>query len=147
MTLIETKGNLFENTDKSTIYAHCIAQDGNYGAGIAPVFIKYFGIKTRLSCELCKSVKSGENGNEGFCIMIDNTANLITKSYTHGKPTYRSIENALICLRDCMTDSGYYKLCIPKIGCGLDRLQWGRVREIIEKVFCDTNINVAVKYL
>jgi hypothetical protein len=147
MTLIEIKGNLFENTNKSTIYAHCIAQDDNYGAGIAPVFVKYFGIKKRLSYELSESISKGKKGNEGFCIMIDNAANLITKSHTHGKPTYKSVENALSCLRDKMVILGYYKLCIPKIGCGLDRLQWGKVREIIENVFRDTNINIVVKYL
>jgi len=147
MTLIEIKGNLFENTDKSTVYAHCIAQDDNYGAGIAPVFVKYFGIKKRLSYKLSESVAKDKKGNEGFCIMIDNAANLITKAHTHGKPTYKSVENALISLRDYMADSGYYKLCIPKIGCGLDRLQWRKVREIIEKVFGNTDINIIVKHL
>lgn len=35
-------------------------------------------------------------------------------------------------------------LAMPKIGCGLDRLQWGKVREIIKDVFNDVNIEILV---
>jgi len=147
MTLAEIKGNLFENTKADIVYAHCIAQDDNYGAGIAPVFVKYFGIKSKLSGELEQAELKGKTGNDGFCIMIDNAANLITKSYTHGKPTYNSITNALIDMKNQMVAKGYNKLCIPKIGCGLDRLSWGKVREIITNVFYDTDIDIVVKHL
>lgn len=36
---------------------------------------------------------------------------------------------------------------MPKIGCGLDRLQWGKVREIIKEIFGDLDIEVRVCYL
>jgi hypothetical protein len=147
MKLTEIKGNLFDNTSSDTVYAHCIAQDDNYGAGIAPVFVKYFGIKYKLSLELKESSLKGMIGNVGFCIMINNTANLITKSHTHGKPTYNSITNALIDMKYQMLAKRYKKLCIPKIGCGLDRLSWGKVCEIISNIFADTDIDIVVKHL
>ncbi len=36
------------------------------------------------------------------------------------------------------------KLAIPKIGCGLDRLQWNVVEPIIKGVFSDLNIEIIV---
>jgi len=145
MTFNEEKGNLFEDVKDDTVYAHCIAQDDNYGAGIAPIFVKFFKIKSQLSKELSASVEAQEFGNEGFCILIGNTANLVTKNHTSAKPTYKSITNSLCDLKRLMILNGYKKLCIPKIGCGLDRLSWPLVREIINDVFKDTDINIKVK--
>lgn len=36
------------------------------------------------------------------------------------------------------------KLAIPKIGCGLDRLQWSVVEQIIKGVFNDLDIEIVV---
>ncbi len=33
---------------------------------------------------------------------------------------------------------------MPKIGCGLDRLQWGLVREIVEEVFEGVDAEILV---
>lgn len=38
-------------------------------------------------------------------------------------------------------------LAMPKIGCGLDRLQWGKVKEIICEVFKDMDVEILVCYL
>lgn len=38
-------------------------------------------------------------------------------------------------------------LGLPKIGCGLDRLQWGKVREIIKEEFKNLDIEIEVRYL
>lgn len=32
----------------------------------------------------------------------------------------------------------------PKIGCGLDKLEWSKVKAIIEEVFADTDIEILV---
>ena len=39
------------------------------------------------------------------------------------------------------------ELSMPKIGCGLDRLDWNIVRVYIQKVFADTDIEISVYYL
>ena len=36
------------------------------------------------------------------------------------------------------------KLAMPLIGCGLDRLEWDNVREIVQEVFADTNVEITV---
>ncbi|XP_025204493.1 uncharacterized protein LOC112601223 isoform X2 [Melanaphis sacchari] len=68
---------------------------------------------------------------------------LITKEYSYNKPTYRSITAAITKLRDFIVKHGIKKLAIPRIGCGLDKLDWSIVRGIIENVF--QNAGCAIK--
>jgi|GEM_PF-6892761 hypothetical protein len=35
-------------------------------------------------------------------------------------------------------------LAMPRIGCGLDRLKWERVRRIVEDVFRGAGVNILV---
>jgi hypothetical protein len=44
-----------------------------------------------------------------------------------------------LCLQEGIT-----KVAMPRIGCGLDRLQWGIVREIILEVFEDTDLEIVI---
>jgi hypothetical protein len=39
------------------------------------------------------------------------------------------------------------KISMPKIGCGLDNLNWQKVKKIIQKELCDIGIDVTVYYL
>lgn len=39
------------------------------------------------------------------------------------------------------------QLAIPKIGSGLDRLEWEKVRILIHQVFADTEIEIVVCFL
>jgi O-acetyl-ADP-ribose deacetylase (regulator of RNase III) len=36
------------------------------------------------------------------------------------------------------------KLAMPRIGCGLDRLDWNKVREMIKQTFEETNIELTI---
>jgi O-acetyl-ADP-ribose deacetylase (regulator of RNase III) len=36
------------------------------------------------------------------------------------------------------------KLAMPWIGCGLDRLDWNKVREMIKRTFQETNIELTI---
>ena len=77
-------------------------------------------------------------------------ANLVTKEKVHDKPTYNSLKDSLIDLRD-WTIRAYYsgrisslKIGMPLIGCGLDALPWEKVEIIIKKVFNNTNIEIFI---
>ena len=48
--------------------------------------------------------------------------------------------------RNIITNKIKY-VAMPKIGCGLDRLQWGKVREIINETFKDLDIEILVCYI
>ena len=172
MTYIEIKGDLFQHiyrepsNDKMRytqsnfpVYCHCIANDGKYGAGIAPIFIdKEF--KSREA--VLEQLKSNPWNGKGWCATKLNElefsqrileAHLITKEKTNGKPTYKTLKESLESLIEKMKNLGMFEyedvvvIRMPKIGCGLDKLDWEKVSKIIKKVFKDTPVGIQVYYL
>jgi hypothetical protein len=140
MNLIEKKMNLFEVDDKY-YFAHCISSDCAMGAGIAVEFEKRFKLRRKL-------LSNGYiHRKHPACIFINNVFNLITKELYHDKPTYETLKGALIKMRDIILEEDINYIAMPKIGCGLDRLQWGKVKEDIQEIFKDTDIEILVCYL
>ena len=143
----EQKGNLFE-LDKKYALAHCISLDCAMGAGIAVEFNKRFrGMKNECMRHVDKYELSFPNifmfeGNNGQIVF-----NLITKKVYYGKPTYQTITECIKMMKEHCQHYNIKYLAIPKIGCGLDRLQWGKVREIIKEEFRDLDIEIEVRYL
>ena len=78
---------------------------------------------------------------------LDMVFNLVTKNNYWDKPTYETITKCIEEMADICRDCGAKNLAIPRIGCGLDNLQWSKVREIIEDKFKDIDINIEVRYL
>lgn len=70
----------------------------------------------------------------------------VTKACYFHKPTYKTLQSSLEALRSHCVGNGVRELCMPCIGCGLDRLQWGRVSDMIQKVFADVDISITVYY-
>lgn len=145
MKLIEKKMNLFEVDDKY-YFTHCISADAGtnpkaMGLGIVIEFNKKFHMKSKIQSYV---KDSGQNLKVGQCILIDKVANLITKSKYYGKPTYNTLKMSLEDLKDFVISENIQYLAMPKIGCGLDRLSWGKVREIIQDIFKDTDIEILV---
>ena len=132
------KKNLFEIDDKKYKLVHCIAADARMGAGIAVQFVKKY---PRLK------VLRNYNLKVGQCWWVDSVLNLITKKISTGKPTYLSLEKSLMALKERCILSDIKFLAMSKIGCGLDRLQWGEVLNLINKIFSDTDIEIIVCFL
>ena len=129
------------------ILAHCISSDYVMGAGIAKIFTQY-GVKATLNTQYPKHEWNGK-GYILSCTMEQNgyprtVINLVTKQNVYDKPTYETLEQSLIELRDYMTSRTLQKLAIPKIGCGLDGLDWLKVQQIIKNVFNGTMIDILV---
>jgi len=137
MQLIEKKMNLFE-VPKEYKLAHCISSDCEMGAGIAVEFQKRFKLKIYL-LSLPKEQRRHPNS-----IYVNGVFNLITKKFYYNKPTIESLTEAVIVMKNQALLLDIHKIAMPKIGCGLDRLQWGKVREIIQEVFNDTDIEILV---
>ena len=159
MKYSEIKGDLFK-APKSFYLAHCIASDLIMGAGIAVPMNKKF--KIRQEIYQVKAMISHYDKTFKFdrevlkhpnCVLTGKVFNLITKSKSYHKPTYDSLIESLRIMKDSIynynEDFNYNikKIAMPKIGCGLDRLQWGRVREIIKEIFDDVDIEIRVYYL
>ncbi|MBN1074697.1 hypothetical protein DVV91_10120 [Clostridium botulinum] len=150
MKFNEQKGNLFELDNEKYAYVHCISSDCEMGKGIAVEFKnKYKGMQKYLREKVENAYKSYP-----LCIpAIRNKDNkvlvlfLVTKNKYWNKPTYDTLRTTLIDMRDFCFRHNVKYLAMPKIGCGLDRLQWGKVREIIKELFDDTDIVIEVRYL
>lgn len=47
-------------------------------------------------------------------------------------------------MREICQDNDIKKVAMPVIGCGLDRLSWYKVSEIIKKTFSEMDIEILV---
>lgn len=130
--------------------AHCISADFGMGKGIVVEFNKRFNMKNQLIEMFDGDVTHAWDGNgknnepQGVCFKVDRVLNLVTKRNYWLKPTYKTFTEALISMREVCGDYGINKIAMPIIGCGLDRLQWDKVSEIIKKVFEDTDVEILV---
>lgn len=143
MNLIEKKMNLFDVDDKY-YFAHCISADVGtdnraMGMGIVIEFNKRFNMKSKL-----QKLAKGQNYDYPQAILIDKVFNLITKAKYYGKPTYGTLNNALVDMRDTCIQENIKYLAICKLGCGLDKLKWDIVKINIEEIFKDTDIEILV---
>jgi len=131
--ITEQNTDLFK-VDTSYALGHCVGADFIMGAGIATEFKKRFKNQKYLI---------ENNRGVGTCILLDNPNNnewknifyLVTKPYSRSsKPTYESLELSLKDMFQQIKDKNIKKIAIPKIGCGLDGLEWNNVKEIIQRL-------------
>ena len=146
MTFAEKEQDIFELSNKDNYYfVQCISSDFKMGKGIALEFNRVFNCKN----ELVKEFKNFKWENTGRCIKVKNSIvfHLITKNRYWDKPTYRTLKESLMELKTLCLEQNIKKLVMPKIGCGLDKLQWNTVKENIIKIFNDTDIEILICYL
>ena len=127
---------------KDCYYAHCISRDYALGAGIAVEFDKRYDMRNRL----LKLAEEKPETLDEKCIEVENVFNLITKEKYWQKPSYNSLEESLLEMKEKLSKNKK-KLVIPKIGCGLDRLSWDKVEPMIQEIFKDLDIEIVVCYL
>lgn len=138
MILKEEQRDLF-SVPHGYYFAHCISGDFALGAGIAVQFNKLYNMRKKLKNEYNCGIEE-ENG----VILIDNVFNLVTKRKHYHKPTYESLREALEDMADQIEDLEIEKIAIPRIGCGLDKLDWELVKPIIEDIFEDIDVEILV---
>lgn len=116
--------------------AHCISSDFALGAGIAKEFDRRYNMRDLLYINYHNYQQIYNNNNiKGDCLPIGRVYNLVTKPLYYNKPTYKSLRFALERMRFHMINEKVTKLAMPKIGCGLDKLEWTKVLNIIIEVF------------
>lgn len=141
----EEKCDLFSVPDDYYL-VHCISADFALGKGITVEFDKRFNMKQKLKDEFLNFIDEYmyRYKLDAECILIDRVLNLVTKERYYQKPTYSSIKQALEMMKLVCKANDIHKVAMPKIGCGLDRLEWDKVSEIIQDVFKDTDIEILV---
>lgn len=58
-----------------------------------------------------------------------------------------TLQKSLEALHTHAVSNGVKKLAIPRLGCGLDKLHWDKVSELIEDIFGRSDIEITVYYL
>lgn len=139
MTLTEEQRDLF-TVPQGYYLAHCISGDFALGAGIAVEFNNRFDMRNKLR----RHFKQTETN---CSIVIDNVFNLVTKEKAYQKPSYDSLRAALMEMKTQVEFLGVKKVAMPKIGCGLDRLDWDGVKPLLEEVFDGMDLEILVCYL
>jgi hypothetical protein len=150
MRLVEEKRDVFDYAHKIPL-VHCISADYAMGAGIAIPIAREFNLRVQL-----KNIEA----TTPSCVFIapssimDSVFNLITKEKYWQKPTYN---NFTVALQDMkiyilqimdMIGNKAFAIAMPKIGCGIDGLDWRKVKSIIQNVFDDIpNLTIYVCYL
>ncbi|XP_018569525.1 putative uncharacterized protein DDB_G0282133 isoform X2 [Anoplophora glabripennis] len=138
----EIQQDLFE-MPKDYSLGHCVAEDMRMGSGIAVTFKREF---KQMECLLDQRQKQGglavleDEGKEGTRYIYY----LITKRESTGKPTYEKFWSSLQKMRNHIRENDVKKLAIPRLGCGLDRLEWDRVKHMIEFLFRDVDVKITV---
>lgn len=146
MTYNEEQGDLFDKKIlENYTLCHCISSDFALGAGIAKTFNK-MGVKKQL----CENFPKRWQGR-GYCLITETNGvtvgNLVTKERNFHKPTLEALRQSLEELRNQALEAMLLRLAMPKIGCGLDKLDWEDVRRIIKEVFASTEIEILVRFL
>lgn len=144
MIITECDNDLF-NTPEGTIYAQCISSDLALGAGIALEFNNRYNIKERLTEKYPEGVVT-YSGWKNTCVYEYPVFNLVVKEKHQGKPTYKTMEIALKEMKEQMEKFHIYEISIPAIGCGLDRLEWKKVKKLLFKVFANSDVTIHVYF-
>lgn len=132
----ELKGDLF-SASKDTALAHCVGGDFEMSQGIAVQFRNRFGNKGFL-----KSQKKGK-GKVAYLRTPDRYVYyLITKYHSTDKPHFGDLVRSLHHLKRYCQIHEVKKLAIPRLGCGLDQLEWIQVRNAINDIFKNTDIQI-----
>lgn len=105
-------------------------------------------IKLKLcSCGNRPEIKSVGDNKHYFVCCCSKCSKMpvhITKERYFEKPSIITMRIALQNMKEICLLNGITKLAMPKIGCGLDRLQWNVVKQNIESIFADTDIEILV---
>ena len=125
----EVKGDLFSAPSNFSL-AHCVSADFRMGKGIATLFKQKFGGVDELR---------NQNRQVGQVAVLSRCGRhiyyLISKERYWQKPTYNSLRQCLVELRNHMLGHAVHQLAIPRLGCGLDGLLWKKVQPMIVQVF------------
>ena len=141
----QIKGDMLNYITENDYIAHCISADFALGAGIAKVIDMKYDVRSKLINNPVYK-KSYLDGN-GYVIATGRVFNLVTKARYSDKPTYSSLSNALSKLAELCKCRKIDTIHMPRIGCGLDRLNWNFVFPIICRIFTEYGINVCIYYL
>ncbi len=143
----ELNGDLFQcrkQKRKGHTYAlaHCISADAIMVAGIAVDFCNHFrGLRERVESEVqTKGTLIPIYIEEDECWIY----NLVTKARHFERPTRRDFHESLVKMQDHAVDNAVAEIHMPRLGAGLDCLNWNLTKQMILEVFRDQPVRLTV---
>ncbi len=139
MKFEETTGDLFF-CDSAFALVHCVGRDFRMGAGIAVGFRLRFGGVDELKAQ-------GKQVGQVSHLVRANRSIFYLVTKERSAKELPTLENLTTCIQELYQSCialGITKLAMPKIGCGLDRLDWAQVRAVLQEVFKDSEIHIRV---
>ncbi|XP_050064414.1 ADP-ribose glycohydrolase OARD1-like [Aphis gossypii] len=122
---------------------HCVAKDMRMKLRMSAGIAIYFKNTYKRVGELMDQRK-----DVGCVVVLEENQRfifyLITKELSNHKPTYDNITATIKTLHALVVEHGIKKLALPRIGCGLDNLNWTRVIEIIENEFQNGECTITI---
>lgn len=136
--ITETTGDIFQTSTDISI-AHCVSADLKMSRGFALQIRRKFGQIQQLH-------QQNKSINEIAILHIEGRFifNLITKMYHWQKPTYQTLFRCLQELKTVCEEKQITKLACPRLGSGLDGLNWETIRNMLRYIFRKSSINIIV---
>lgn len=136
----EREQDLFK-MKKEYLLAHCVSVDCAMGAGIALEFRKRIpempDEMRKLNPEIGNAIPFQTRGGR-------TVLNLFTKEKYYHKPSYENFTESINAFREFVLKEGITHVAIPKLGSGLDKLDWKRVSTIIQEIFSEDEVFIVV---
>ena len=123
----EIQGDVLQSTDS---IAHCISADFKLGAGIARSIKRRFPTQCPDKEAIASEVIWPQWIPESQRLVY----HLITKVRYFHKPTYNALRLSLKAMKNHAESKKVLRISMPQIGCGLDKLDWRKVRTLIKEV-------------
>ena len=124
----------------NTVVAHCISTDAKMSKGFAETIcrkvngLQEYYRKTKPTVSSIIPYWDAESNNFIY--------NLVSKSKFLEKPTLDNLRISLKNMRRHALLNNITKISMPKIGCGLDKLQWTDVFKLIQDTFTYSGIQI-----
>jgi O-acetyl-ADP-ribose deacetylase (regulator of RNase III) len=119
-----------------------VAKDLGMGKGIAIHFKKKYGGTDELKNQNLQVGSTGVLERNGKYIYY-----LISKTRSAGYPTLEDLKKTLQSMKEHAINHGVKMISMPRIGSGLDRLDWNDVKKTIDDVFKGTGIKIRVYWI
>ena len=147
MILKEYDGDLFHINDNDTYYAQGISADFVMKKGISVKFNRSYNTKNRLIAKYGDYLKKWDevrDGCAGFCVLEDKVLNLVIKRNYRDEPTLINVSMAFFEMRRLIISNELRIVSMPRIGCGLEGLEWQDVKSQLEIALADTEVTIKV---
>ena len=134
-------GDLFDASSDWAL-CRCVSKDLKMSSGIAVGFKEKFGGLEELRRQRVDVGGVGVLHKDERYVYY-----LVTKEKYSDKPSLGSLKASLVAMRERIIADGVRRLAMPRLGCGLDRLAWDEVKDLVFTTFAEVPLEIQVRVL